>query len=167
MIDPEAPVFPNNIVETLALACEAYIDPEPDPTKRVKVFRRALVPEDPIQSIGIFGQMWTPDNTSHEISRVEPTLQTYLVRMHCFVKDMDEKRGLAAHSVLSKLVRNMVYRRPELRLALGSLVDSTGGATERLQRWGIGTQNYISGEVTGQFLYLSTLDLNFETETSN
>lgn len=167
MIDPTAPVFPNNIVEVLALACEAYIDDEPDPKKRVQVLRRPITPEDPVQCIGIFGQMWTPDVSSHEIGTVEPTLQAYDIKVQCLVKDMEEKRGLAAHSVLSKLVRNMVYRQPQLRLALSSLSDATGGATERLQRYGLRSQDYVSGEVTGQFLYLSTLNLYFETETSN
>lgn len=167
MIDPTLPVFPNNVVEVLALACEAYIDPEPDPMKRVQVFRRPLHPEDPPQCIGITGSLWTPDVQSHEISKVEPTLQTYIVMIQCFVKDMDEKKGLASHSVLSKLVRNMIYRRAELRVALGNLSDITGGATERLQRYGVRSQAYISGEVpAGTFMYLSTLETYFETETT-
>jgi hypothetical protein len=167
MIDPTLPVFPNNIVEVLALACEAYIDPEVDPMKRVKVLRRPIVPTDPVQCIGISGQLWTPNDQSFEMPSVEPTLQTYSVKIQCFVKDMEEKRGLAAHSVLSKLVRNMVYRNANLRLALAALNDTTGSAVERLQRYGVRSQDYISGEVpAGTFMYLSTLDTYFETETT-
>lgn len=167
MIDPTTPVFPNNIVEVLALGCEAYIDLEPNPAKRVKVLRRPINPTDPNQCIGISGQLWTPDENSHEMPSVEPTLGNYTIKIQCFVKDMDEMRGLSSHSVLSKLVRNMVYRNATLRTALTNLSDSTGGAVERLKRYGVRSQEYISGEVpAGTFMYLSTLDCYFETETT-
>ena len=166
MIDPTDPVFPNNLVEVLALAFEAYVDPEIDPDIRVKVLRRALVPVDPNQCIGIFAQAWVPDIESFEIPSNEPTLQKYTIKIQCLVKDMDENRGLAAHSVLSKLVRNIVYRNNNLRVALTGLFDNTGGSMERLQRYGIKSQDYISGENKATFIYLSTLDTYFETETS-
>jgi len=167
LINPTDPVFPNNIVEVLALSCEAYIDSEPDATLRVSVLRRPLIPVDSIQCIGIFCQKWTPDRQSFEIPSNEPTLQRYTIKIQCLIKDMDENRGLAAHSVLSKLVRNMVYRNQNLRVALTSLNDNTGGVMERLQRYGIRSQDYISGEIKGGFfMHLSTLDTYFETETS-
>ena len=97
--------------------------------------------------------------------RHEPTLQQYLITVQAFVKDMDEERGLATHSVLSKMIRSMLYRDDPLRVALGSLSVTTDNSIERTQRWGIRQQRYFSNELSGSWLYLSTLEFWLETET--
>ncbi len=166
-IDPEYPAFPNNIVKLLHMWLEDQIDDDPDAKTKVKVYRRPLKPSDPVQCIGIFPRMWLPAEDSYEVGNYRgPTLQTYNVQIQCFVKDMDEDRGLDAHSVMSFLVRRILYHDNDLRLALGSLSVSAGGVTERLQRYGARTGNFISNELESQFMYLSTLDTFFETETS-
>lgn len=165
-IDPERAAFPNNIIQLLHMWLEDQIDNDPDPKTKVKVYRRPLKPTDPPQCIGIYPRLWLPDESSYEVgSRRGPTLQTYNIQIQCFVKDSQEDRGLNAHSVMSFLVRRTLYYDDDLRLALGALNITAGGVTERLQRYGARTGNFISNELESQFMYLSTLDTFFETET--
>lgn len=168
MIDPAGPAFPNNIIQLLHMWLEDQIDDDPNPKTKVKVYMRPLKPTDPQQSIGIYPRLWLPDEQSYEIGRpfVGPTLQTYNVQVQCFVKDMDEVKGLNAHSVLAFLVRRILYYDQGLRLALGQLNITVGGITERLQRFGVRSGGYVSNEIDGKFNYLTTLDTFFETETS-
>lgn len=163
MITDTVPVFPNNIVDLLAERC-ALLDDE------LFVIKRPLRNSDPNQSIGISAALWTPDDDSQEMrggnpGPSEPTLSRYTIAVQAFVKDMDEVRGLATHSVLSKLVRNMLYRDNPLRIGLSSLSTLQDGVTERARRWGIATQRYFSNELDGSWLYLSTLEFWLETET--
>lgn len=165
MIDASEPVFPNNVVELLALRMN-------DIDTDVEVFRRPLRNTDPNQSIGVFAQLWTPDDTSLEMRGMttgapqEPTLQTYHGSLQAFIKDGDEERGLATHSVLSASVRSVLYRDVPLQVAFRNLsVTYTTGAVETLKRWGIRTQRYFSNEIDAQWLYLSTLEFFIETET--
>lgn len=164
MIAPDEAVFPNNVVILLETAFQG-IDPD------LSVFKRPLRPTDPVQSIGIVAQLWDPDEESVEMRGMfspgpsQPTLQRYLLGVQAFVKDGDEVRGLAAHSVLSNRVRGVLYRGEGLRLALQGLsATDSSGATERLQRWGIRTQRYFANEIESEWLYLSTLEFWIETE---
>jgi hypothetical protein len=78
---------------------------------------------------------------------------------------MDEERGLATHSVLSKMVRSMLYRDDALRVGLLALSVVMNGSTERTKRYGVNRQNFVSNELSGSWLYLSTLEFQLETET--
>lgn len=163
MITPNEAVFPNNIVKLVAEHSQ-LIDPD------LAVLKRPLRNTDPNQSVGVSASLWTPDDDSQEMrggpyGPSEPTLSTYRISVQSFIKDMDEVRGLNAHSVLSKLVRNMLYRDHALRVGLASLSTSVSEVTERAQRWGIATQRYFSNELDGSWLYLSTLEFWLETET--
>lgn len=168
MIVADESVFPNNVVELIAMrmANPAVIDPD------VNVLRRPLRNTDPDQSIGVFAQLWLPEEDSLEMmgslsgAPQQPTLQTYSGSVQAFIKDGDEERGLAVHSIMSARVRSVLYRDNPLRLALQGLsVTYTTGAVETLKRWGIRTQRYFSNEIDAQWLYLSTLEFFIETET--
>lgn len=165
MIDADYPVFPNNIISLVATRA-SYIDSD------LKIFKRPLRSSDPSECFGVFAAQWTPNEDSVEMRGTptpgagEPTLQTYLVALQAFVKDFQEERGLAKHSVLSTLVRAMLYRDDPLRLGLAALSVTQSGSVERARRWGIRTQRFLSNEVEGNFLYLSTLEFWLETETS-
>lgn len=162
MILAEEPCFPNNAVD-LIYTRAASIDSE------LERFRRPLRPDDPQQSFGVYAALWTPDEESNEMrgSRAhEPTLQRYTVMVQAFVKDGDEERGLAIHSVLSSRVRAMLYRDTPLRVGFGALSWSDAGnpATEHARRWGIRNQRFMSNEVQGSWLYLSSIEFWLETE---
>jgi hypothetical protein len=156
-------VFPNNVVE-LVTSRTKMLDAD------LFVIKRPLRESDPNQSVGIFAAQWLPEEQSYEVigapqGHHEPTLQQYFTTVQAFVKDMDEERGLATHSVLSKMIRSMLYRDEPLRVALGALSVTTDGSIERTQRWGIRQQRYFSNELSGSWLYLSTLEFWLETET--
>lgn len=164
MITSTVSVFPNNIVDSLYSAIS-------DLDSDLRGYKRPLRASDPAQSFGIFGQQWQPNNDSFEMrgayspGPTEPTLGKYLVAIQAFVKDTDEERGLATHSVLSKMIRDMLYRDADLRVELAALTVATTLSAERTQRFGISAQRYFSNEIAGDFLYLSTIEFWLETET--
>lgn len=165
MITADEAVFPNNVVKLMA---DRFAKLDQD----LQVFKRPLRSDDPVQSIGVFGALWTPDNESFEmkgfnaVSPQEPTLQRYSIAIQAFVKDMDEVRGLMAHSVLSKMVLAMIYRDEPLRVGLAGLATSMYGVTEKTRRWGVTTQRYLNNELNSEWLYLSTVECWLETENT-
>jgi hypothetical protein len=167
VITEDAPVFPNNVVDLLAARFQ-LIDPD------LLVVRRPLKHTDLAQSIGVYASMWMPDQESLEIrgstlgtlpGPQEPSISRYMVSIQAFVKDMDEERGLATHSVLSKMVLAILYRDQPLRVGLASLSAEVLGVTERAMRWGITTQRFLNNELgDNEWLYLSTLEFWLDTE---
>lgn len=167
MISGEESVFPNNIVEMLALRFD-NVDED------ITVLRRPLRTTDPAVSIGIWGTLWTPDPESNEIRGLgagsipgpqEPTLGRYIVTIQAFIKDMEEERGLAKHSVLSMMLRAILYRDVPLRVALAALEAEVSGVHERTMRWGVTAQRYLNNELgDNEWLYLSTVELWLDTE---
>jgi hypothetical protein len=162
MIEPSLEVFPNNIIKILADSATA-LDGD------LSIFRRPLRTSDPNQSIGVFPGQWVPDERTQEMGRInpgEPTMQQYIVGVQAFVKDGDEEVGLARHSALSYAIRSMLYRDASIRLGFQSLSYTSNGVTERLRRWGIRSQRFLSNELSGSWLYLSTLEVWAETDSS-
>lgn len=165
MISEVIPVFPNNAVDIIATRALELIDP-PD----LYVVKRPLRKSDPNETLGVYAAFWNPVEDSYEMrggnpTSSEPTLQRYMVFLEAFIKDMDEERGLAKHSVFSKLVRAMLYRDAPLLVSLRTLSSTVNGSTERTQRLGIRTQRYSSNELDGAFLFLSVIEFWLETET--
>jgi hypothetical protein len=162
MIEPSLDVFPNNIIKILADSANT-LDGD------LSIFRRPLRTSDPNQSIGVFPGQWVPDERTQEMGRInpgEPTMQQYIVGVQAFVKDGDEEVGLARHSALSYAIRSMLYRDASVRLGFQSLSYTSNGVTERLRRWGIRSQRFLSNELSGSWLYLSTLEVWAETDSS-
>lgn len=164
MITDATVVFPNNVVNILATHIQT-LDAD------LAIVRRPPRTADPNQTVGVVAMQWTPREDSYElrgppgVGRSEPTLGRYTVAVQAFVRDADEERGLAVHSVLSKMIRAMLYRDEDLRIDFAALSVQMNGSTERFQRWGVTTQRFMSRELTGAFLYLSTIECFFETET--
>lgn len=162
MFSADENVFPNNIVEVVALRAD-LLDPD------VTVLKRPLRNTDPVQSIGVFASQWIPNDDSKEFLgqayATQPTLSTYRVAIQAFVKDQDEMRGLNTHAAMSRVLRNMLYTDQPLRVALSSLSSTLGATTEQSQRWGISQQRFFSNELSGNWLYLSILEFWLETET--
>jgi hypothetical protein len=167
VLEVDEAVFPNNVVKFVALA-EATIDED------VRIFKRPLRNTDPRQSIGVFAQGWDPDPESLEIAGIGaenpapqmPTIQRYTLGLQAFVKDAEEERGLAVHSVLAQRTRMVLYTNGPLQVIFGQLVTTPAvGWTESMTRWGIRTARYFSGDIAGEMLYLSTLEFWIETQT--
>lgn len=160
-------VFPNNAVDLIATRLQTL---DEDPTSPLYVAKRPLRRSDPVQSVGVYASYWLPNENSYEMlggtpPRHQPTLNSYTIAVEAFIKDMDEERGLATHSLLSAMVRSMLYADAPLLLGLRSLQVTIGACTERVQRCGVRTQRYAANELKGSFLYLSTLEYWLETET--
>jgi hypothetical protein len=160
VIQADTLVFPNNVVDAVAIRFGG-IDSD------LRVFRRPLRHTDPSQSIGVLAAMWEPDEDSQEMlgkTVAQPTVDRYICAVQAFVKDINEERGLARHSVLSELVRTTLYGDPTLHVWLRSLQTDILGVRKRLLKWGIRRQTYVSNEIDENFLYLSTLEFEVETE---
>jgi len=147
--------FPNNVVEVLS-------DEFGSIENLQYVLKRPLNSTDPDMSIGIYALDWVPQ--SFEIGQYEPVLATYHYALQAFVKHANEEEGILKHTLLSKLVRSMLYRETSIRVRLGALSETSLGIKERTQRWGVRQQRFISNELEGQFLFLSTMELWLETE---
>lgn len=162
MINPDdGAVFPNNVIATV-LPVLGAIDAD------VQSFARPLRSTDPNLSIGVFPAIWQPDEESLEIGHMagEPTLGTYQVGVQTLVKDGDSQRALNISSIFQNRVRMVLYRNQPLRDILGSLwTEDSSGAKERMRRWGVRNQRYMSNDLQGSFIFTSVLDLYIETET--
>lgn len=168
MITGSEAVFPNNVVDLLATRTRLLDDGLTNST-----YRRPLRESDPNTAAGVFAATWTPDEESMEMRGLgvsnpgpsEPTIQRYVIGVQAFVKDFDEERGLARHSVLSKMIRSMLYRDMALRVGLAALSVTMNDSVEKSSRWGIRAQRFLSNEIDANFLYLSTLEFWLDTET--
>lgn len=165
MIQADNTIFPNNVVELVAIPMAA-IDPD------VMLYKRPLRNTDGPQAIGLSAAMWAPDPESLEMRGGNstapqlPTLQTYTYTAQSYIKDANEERGLADHAYLAHAVRSVLYTHTALRVALAQLkVEYENDLTESFRRWGIRTARYFSGEIDSINLYLCTLEFWVETET--
>lgn len=158
VFDDTTAVFPNNIILVVSARLQ-------DLYPNLLVVKRPLKHTDLSQSVGVYPGIWIPDDDSYEMPSKEPTVQRYIIMIQAFCKEMTEEKGIAIHSVMSKVIRSMLYNDAPLALALNTLQVSMFGSVEKIQRRGINRQAYLSNEINGAFVYLSTLETYFETET--
>lgn len=158
-------VFPSNVIKLVATRMH-----QKWPSTDVKM--RALRVSDTINAIGVFPSDWTPDVDSYEMQQVMqpkpagfPTIQTYLISIQAFVKDMEAERAIRIHSLMSKAIRSLLYHDTPLALGLQALRVEMDNVTEVIQRRMIVRQKYLSNEIDGSWLYLSTLQYLIETES--
>ncbi len=158
-------VFPSNVIQLIVARLKTKYP-------RTGVLARPLRHTDLTQSIGVYPTDWSPDTESYEFPQVSmdrpaghPTLQTYLINVQSFVKDMEAERGIRTHASMSKAMRSLLYHDAPLAVGLRSLRVEMDGVAEVIQRRHILRQKYISNEIDGTFLYLSTLQYSIETET--
>lgn len=170
MLDPDTLVcFPNNVVDMIATQLENIELPVPaEAENRVRVCKRPIRDNDYTQTVSVYANLWSPDMDSLEMQGgpIEPTIQRYTVDIEALVVDMDDERGLATHALLSTMVRLMLYRSEPLRVALPMLEVNLGGYREKFSRWGISQQRYQNNKIGSNFVFLSTVDLWFETNVN-
>jgi hypothetical protein len=132
------------------------------------VIKRPLRLADPNFSIGVYPTNWLPELDSYEMLGVDfahsPTLEVYSLQVQAFVKDSQEDRGLASHSVLSEHVRTILGSDPALRASLGGLQTELNGTKKSLKRFWVRSGRYVSNTLNGANLYLTTNDLQIEVE---
>lgn len=157
------PLFPMNAVALMKTRF-GLIDPD------LHVVQRKLMQADPVQSIGVSAENWSPDPQSHEMlgqHTSEPSINRYEIHVQCLIKDTDEERGAAVSSKLSKMARGILLTDRVLRDSLQGLHSTLYGVTERTLRWTVPSQRYLNQELSGQFIYLSTIQVLLETENAH
>jgi len=159
LFDETTEVFPSNAIQ---LICDRAAMLYPD----LFIIQRMLRQADPTQSLGVYPLNWLPDEGSYETGNFEePTIQRYVIGVQTFVMHADPVKGIQIHSVLSKVMRSLLYNDVPLSVGLNQLQITMFGKTEKIQRRGIARTKYLSNEVRGQFLYLSTTEYWLETQT--
>lgn len=149
--------FPENIVAILAEYL-AEIEGVED------VVTRPIRTSDPDGTAGVFAGEWTPEEYEIGVQSGEPTIQNYSLFLQFTSKlagEEQENRGL--HAVVSRKIRAMLYRNPDLHVALRGLSEALDGATERFARMETQRQRFFSNQAQGVFLFLSVLDLKVQT----
>ena len=156
--------FPSNVVQLVVARMKQR-------WPNTGIVPRPLRHTDKTQSIGVFPTDWSPDVESYEFTPPGdpvpagfPTIHSYRITIQAFVKDADSERGIRTHSMMSKAVRSLLYFDKPLALGLRQLSVEMDGVTEIIQRRMILRAKYISNEIDGSFLFLSTLQYSIETE---
>lgn len=160
-LDFTTPVFPNNVVDLVAMRFEIFTN--------LNVIRRSLRTSDPNLSVGIAAASWLPIPGSQEMRGIgggsnASTLEQYVLTVEGFVRDDDEERGLATHSVLSEAIRTTLGDDAPLRAQLGGLQSVFGTTQKSLQRFWVRSGRFASGKLQGAFLYLTTSEFVIEVE---
>lgn len=154
--DTSFPYGPIMLIRTRLIALDAELDVHLRPTQITdRDFTICLVPD-----------LWRPNEDSYEMGRFtrQPTIQRYPISVQCLTLDMDETVGLQRNAAMASNVRRILYADEPLRVGFGALSVTSGGATERAQKWGVTQQKFLSNIVDGQFAFMSILDFWFETE---
>lgn len=159
--EPTAPAtFPANIVWTLATHFAENC------TGLDAVVRRPLNPTDPSCSLGVIADAWLPrDWEIRGGSYNEPTVSRYQVQLQLLVKHAVEEDGYELHSLLTKSIRTMLVRDSGLRVALLAISETSFDVTERLKKYWVTRQQFMSNRVRTEFMFLSLTDVAFEVET--
>ncbi len=164
--DDRTDSFPSNVVQLVVARMKQR-------WPNTGINPRPLRHTDKTQSIGVFPVDWSPDEESHEfrppglpvVAVGFPTVQSYRVGIQAFVKDMDSEKGIRTHANMSKAIRSLLYFDTPLAVGLRQLSVVMDGVTETIQRQMIPRAKYISNEIDGTFLFLSTLQYSIETES--
>ncbi len=150
-------MFPDNIVQAFKTALLTL----PGITTAVG---RPLRMIDPNASVGVFAEEWLPGEWGIGQPR-EPLDNRYGIKIQLLIKHANEEEARAQHSVLSKSIRVMVYRNSALQLALPQLSETSDGVRETVLKWDVRAQRFISNEIEGEFLFLSSTEVIVTTET--
>lgn len=153
-----ADIFPVNVVDVLFDRISVGM---PDHVGT----RRSLSPSDPMLSFGVFATEWATDEDSMEIGgTIEPLLNRYRLQVQNMVLSTDESLGRDTHTANSKIVRTILYRDPVLHASLRGLEETVLGSTERVKRFGITRQEFLSGARSSQWMFLTQTHFWLETE---
>lgn len=151
--------FPGSIVAQIA---ESLGDFLPEHSIALRPLRQT----DPNRSIGIYSANWTPVADSAMIGQQEAPLARYTIRVQNMIKAMDEAEGRAAFTLEAKAIRAILYRNTDLRVRLAGLQEELLSTVERVKRYGVVKQDFITNELSGVFVFLASTELFVETETT-
>lgn len=163
MIDADTLCFPNNVVDVIAQRALDTLGLDGGVIK---------VPVDtgsPDETVAIIPATWEPTGYAEmgkKPNQFENSLQTYSIMIQTLISDMDEERAIRRHSLLSTMVRRMLYRDPVLLGALTGLrVETDDGIVEATMKYGVRSQRFLVNQKDGSFQYLSVIQFDLETQT--
>lgn len=158
MLSDNLAFFPMNVVDVIAAHLQ-LIDPD------IRVNKRMVDPADEHYTICVVPTQWSPDASSNEIrgGPNEESIQNYGISVVSILADSNEERGIRTHSNLASRIRAVLYRSQQLRIELQQLKVDIDGHTERALGWRIESQQYLSSESSGEFRFVSGLDITFRT----
>lgn len=151
--------FPEVFVDMIAQAIREFLPTYP-------VVTRPLSSEDPSGAVGVFADNWTQDENSAVIGQFEPQDQRYVIRVQNMIKSLDHSTGRAQHSVDAKTIRVILYRDPDLRVRLLSVTEEMLSSIERVSRFGVARQEFLSGRVGSTFMFMTTTFAFVDTNTT-
>ena len=161
--------FPNNIVDVIASRTKMKLD-EIDASGETVVKKYPVTTMDGDQTIAVVPISWSPKDTpeiGRKSNQFEQSVQIYTVMVQCLINDADEGRAMRRHSILSSLVRRMLYRDAVLLSALTQLEVIDGGVKEKTLQYGVRSQNFLANKVKdSSFQYLSVIEFWLETQTT-
>lgn len=168
LLAPDAAHFPYNVILALEESLQELI-PHTDPAKRdgLRIYKRPLNDGDDSESVGIFPVMWSPDNDSMEMRGrpvSEPTFQRYPIQVVSLITSADELEGILAHSQLAALIKQSLYRSETLEVSLRTMQAYLNGSIERVIRWGVESQTYLSDESGSMFSFMAETMFFVDTE---
>lgn len=141
------------------------------PNEEPHFLERPIRPTDPWRTISVFAADHTANEESVEIlgqsAPPEPTIHRYQYRIQNLIRHTKEDVGKRLSSIDGKVVWTVLYRDPELRLALAAVVDTdVFSVTERFKRLGVRQQRYLNNEVRGEWLWVTQTEFWIETATT-
>jgi hypothetical protein len=131
-----------------------------------RIYDRSLRATDSAMSVGLRLGNYIYDSQSAVIGQQEPALGSYSLTVQNMVKHTDEEIGRKVHYIQCALVRAVLYRSNSLRLRLLGADEELMGSTERVKRFGVKRQDFLSNQVSGSFMYLCATEMYVETENT-
>lgn len=112
--------------------------------------------------VGISISEWQPEEAT--IGRgIEPVSGIYHIVLQAMTKNTDRAEGQIEHYLLADALKRMIYRDPDLLLAINTIhVDDTSG--EHTLVWGMIGQRFADDSVANGYTFLSATTLFFKTE---
>lgn len=153
------PYFPTAFVDAVVSSLQANLPNN-------IVLHRPLRSEDPGGVIGVWAENWVADEDSFVMGQNDPVVTRYLVRVRNLIKATDEEYGRGIFSVEAKAIRVILYRDPDLRVRLAGLQEEMMSTVERVKKYTVARQDYMSAQMSGAFNFLATTDVRIETETT-
>lgn len=121
---------------------------------------------DPVAAVGIYAASWVPDTDSFQIGQYEPAINHYLIKLQNIQKSFDEEMGRAVFTAAAKVIRVILYRDPDLRVQLLGLQEEILRSVERVTKYNVLRQDFLSSKLGATFFYLATTDIMIETEST-
>jgi hypothetical protein len=150
-------------VPPIAVAMERNLNADGEYT----IFARPISPTDPSRSICIFPTDWAANPADKLIGgSPEPYRSEYKIVIQNSLISGDPEGGRAMFSVDAKAIRAILYRDPDLHVALTSQVEVFMGSYERVQKVDVLRQEFMASRMNVGFMYLAKTEIVVTTETT-